>query len=127
MIRALFRREPERFECGARVYTIRDCMVGFFKKGQRGTVLGNDGQFYLVQFDGESRRWVDPSEIKRIPPRRVPFFQRLSLSWLRLGWFLVLALACWVVPLRVMGIRAGDVPRAPFVVDAPVASAATRN
>lgn len=128
MIRALFHREPERFEHGARIVTTRTCMAGFFVKGQRGTVIGaaNDG-CYLVQFDNHSRHWLYDTEFKRIPLRRVPFFQRLALSWLRLGWFLVFALACWVVPLRVMTIRAGDVPGTPYVVDAPVASAAIRN
>lgn len=128
MIRTLFHREPERFECGARITTTRACMAGFFVKGQRGTVVADAGDdCYRIRFDNHTSHWVYVTEFKRIPPRRVPFFQRLALSWLRLGWFLVLALACWVVPLRVLGIRAGDVPRAPFVVDAPVASAATRN
>lgn len=128
MIRTLFRREPERYEHGARITTTRACDAGFFAKGQRGTVIDTaDEGCYLVQFDNHTRHCLYETEFKRIPPRRVPFFQRLALSWLRLGWFLVFALACWVVPLRVMAIRAGDVPRAAFVVDAPIASAATRN
>lgn len=43
------------------------------------------------------------------------------------GWLLVIALACWVVPLRIAQIRAGDVPGATYVVDSPIAASASRN
>lgn len=123
MIRALFRRAPVRYEHGARVQTICNCKAGFFKKGQRGTVVVDDAQgMYRVSFDNETAFWVDSIEIKRIPLRRVPLFQRLSLSWLRIGWFAVFALACWVVPPRVMQLRSSEgVPTHHSAADRPAA------
>jgi hypothetical protein len=141
VIRRLFSRKPKRvpFQQGWRVYTTRTCTAGFFAKGWKGTVIAEDADgFYLVHFDGGVPRWVEPTEIARIPERRASLFEGLALAWFRAGnaaqrrrytiaWILVGALACYAVPHRIAEIRAGDHPQAKFRVDTPSASSAVRS
>jgi hypothetical protein len=84
VIRALFRLKPKHFEHGARVRTKRNCLAGFFAKGQHGTVIESDAcGMYRVRFDNRTTHWVDAIEVKRIP-RRGSMFANFGIAW---AWF----------------------------------------
>lgn len=108
-------------EPGTRIITTRACPMGFFRKGQTGTLEygAGDGSF-LVRFDNEARaRWVYVDEMRELTgTRRLSLFARLALSWLNLRREKLLALLMLALTFatlyRVVEIYAPN-PHVPFL------------